>query len=448
MAAPRKTVLDKIRENERRNGHTEGINYPYPEGQGGNDREVPPAQEVQLDEIDAADLANEGDGAELDFIPLLGRADYIVRGWSHVLAGYPRCGKTDLLAACIPSWLARGDTILYLTEEPRSIWRYRLANSLGPWRGMRLVFGLGVEPLELMVRIQHGTETIIVIDTVRNLGILPRDENDNAAIARALAPWVAIARKKEATLIFVHHDRKGGGDHGEAIAGGHAFLGAVDIALEVTRDKQANRRVIKMLARLIQSDELLYERDEQSRCMIVLGDPASVRLAEVRRTVLEVVDVEWLTTAQLYDRLDDPKPAAEQMRRALLAEVEAGNLLRDPAPLSEGCGQKGTLVLGKKRLRAIGNLTSHDLPLGGWLWAKRLEFFSQLRSKGMKNPCYLLTLVAVPAAKGAIENQFKKVLKAIGWRHFRCRDYRQLPAEGGQAKKRCAERGRQAPIST
>src|SRR5262249_23568971 len=149
-----------------------------------------------LEEIDAADLAAADDDSQLQFVPLLGREGYIVRGWSHVVSGYPRCGKTDLLVACCPSWLQAGETILYFTEEPRSIWRYRLANSPGPWRGMRLVFALGVAPLELMARIQRGKETIVVIDTARNLGILPRDENDNAAIARALGPWVSDARKK------------------------------------------------------------------------------------------------------------------------------------------------------------------------------------------------------------------------------------------------------------
>jgi predicted ATP-dependent serine protease len=298
-----------------------------------------PAPAVALDEIDAAELLASEEETELDFLPLLGRDGYIVRGWSHVLSGYPRCGKTELLVPCCASWLQAGDTMLYFTEEPRSIWRYRLGILPGPWAGLQLVFALGANTLELLARIQGGTETVVVIDTVRNLGVLPRDENDNAAIAYALTPFVAAARKGRKTLILVHHDRKGGGDHGEAIAGGHAFLGAVDIALGITRDSVPNRRVVRCLARLIEADELLYERDT-SGLMVGLGDAGKVRLQEVRRQVLQVVDERWTDTKELHERLDDPRPSQEQVRKALMAEAEAGNLQRDPPLSFKASGKK------------------------------------------------------------------------------------------------------------
>src|SRR5262249_28581746 len=148
---------------------------------------------------------------------------------------------------------------LYFTEEPRSIWRGRLAQAAGPWTGLRLVFALGVPHLELLARIRDGEEDVIIIDTIRNLRILPADESDNGAVARALTPWIASARERGKTLLLLHHTRKGAGDHGESISGGHALLGAVDIALEIRRDNQANRRMIRGYARLIQPEDLLYE---------------------------------------------------------------------------------------------------------------------------------------------------------------------------------------------
>ncbi len=107
---------------------------------------------------------------------------------------------------------------------------------------------------------KEAEEKVVILDTIRNLGILPEKENDNAGIARCLAPWVAAARVKHKTLILVHHGRKGGGEHGEGISGGHALFAAVDVALEVKRDNVAARRIITAHARLIQPDELLYER--------------------------------------------------------------------------------------------------------------------------------------------------------------------------------------------
>jgi len=55
----------------------------------------------KLYEIDAEDLLQRDAPEALEYLPLLGKDGYFVRGWSHVLAGYPRCGKTELMLACI-----------------------------------------------------------------------------------------------------------------------------------------------------------------------------------------------------------------------------------------------------------------------------------------------------------------------------------------------------------
>lgn len=57
-----------------------------------------------------------------------------------------------------------------------------------------------------------------------------------------LNPWVAGARLHNKTLIMAHHMRKGGGDHGEGIAGGHALMGEFDIALTLRKEDRSPRR--------------------------------------------------------------------------------------------------------------------------------------------------------------------------------------------------------------
>jgi hypothetical protein len=296
---------------------------------------------VQLDEADAAELAATGADLRLEYLPLLGQEGYIVPGWSHLIAGYPRCGKTELTTACCRDWLARGERILYLTEEPRAIWQHRLAPAgADAWGGMRLVFGLGANPLDLWARAKDGNETLIVVDAIRNLGLTGPDENDNAALARRLTPWVGAARAKGKTLILLHHDRKGGGQHGEGIAGGHALLGVVDIALELLHDPAPSRRLIRAYARIIQPAELIYERQPDGT-MRALGVPEAVGLSDVRRRVREALEADWLKTAEVRERLDEPRPSEEQTRKALLAEAEAGTIERDP-PL--GVSAKGKTV--------------------------------------------------------------------------------------------------------
>jgi hypothetical protein len=213
------------------------------------------------------------------------------------------------------------------------MWRMRLKQRPGPWAGMRLVFGYGAGSTLLLERMKRGTESVVILDTIRGLGVLPSDECDNGAIAGALAPWIRAARQGNKLLILSHHMRKGGGEHGEGISGAHALLGTVDIALEIIRDTKANRRTIRACARLIQPEELLYERREDG-LLVAIGDPKGVSEMEVRRRLLLVLNPEWAKTAEVRERLADPKPGEEQVRRGLLAEAKAGNIERDP-PITE-----------------------------------------------------------------------------------------------------------------
>jgi hypothetical protein len=304
----------------------------------------PSTQGNGLDEIDALNLQEE-EIMPLDYLPLLSQDGYLVHGWSHLLAGYPRSGKTELLSACCRDWLAMGERVLYFTEEPRSIWQQRLSRTGSSWSGMKIVFALGAKPADLLSRAERGEEGLVVVDSIRNLGLLGQDENDNAALARAVSPWIQAMRGRK-TLVLTHHSRKGNGEHGEGIAGGHALLGLVDIALELRYDPAASRRLVRAYARLIQPAELMYER-RQDGSMHALGSPQNVTLAEVRKRVREAVDADWLSTADVRERLGDPKPHVNQVRNALQDEAEAGTIERDP-PLSESVERK------KLRWRARG----------------------------------------------------------------------------------------------
>jgi len=290
---------------------------------------IDPTLEVKF-ACDAADLlAEDGDDA-LPYLPLLGRDGYIVEGWSHLLAGYPRVGKTELLVHMVREWLDLGHRVVWFTEEPRTMWKVRIKRR-GSWpRGLPLIFGLGIDPKELLDMMATTPEEIVLVDTVRNLLRL-KDETDNSEIARVLNPWIATARQVAKTPMLVHHDRKGGGEHGEGIAGGHALLGAVDIALELLRDNHgvANRRRIRAFPRVIQPPELLYERDHDGT-MRALGEPDAVALEEVKRRALDELTDDWQKTDEVYTALEEPRPSKEQLRKALLLLAECRQASRDP----------------------------------------------------------------------------------------------------------------------
>ncbi len=88
----------------------------------------PIGSEVPSWEVSGNQLVLEaGTATEPESLPVLGQPGIVVRGWSHLFAGYPRKGKTELLARLVRFWLDSGETVLYLAEEARSTWALRLA---------------------------------------------------------------------------------------------------------------------------------------------------------------------------------------------------------------------------------------------------------------------------------------------------------------------------------
>jgi hypothetical protein len=128
----------------------------------------------------------------------------------------------------------------------------------------------------------------------------------------------------------VHHERKGGGQHGEGIAGSHAFLALTDIALEVLRDdKSPKRRIIRGYGRIVTVPDLCYEMGEDGT-LVPLGDPEELALEQVKERALSLLTEEWQSLRDIMSGMGDPKPSEDQVRRALNALVEEGKAERDP----------------------------------------------------------------------------------------------------------------------
>lgn len=282
--------------------------------------------QVRLREVDATDLEPLADGESIPSLPLLGLEGYIMEGWSHIVAGYPKAGKTELLFACVNQWVADGKKVLWLTEESQAVWRQRRARHPDMEKGLRLFFAMGAEPEEMLARATDGDENIVILDTVRNL-LRISDENDNSAIAKALGAWEAALYAR--TRIYVHHERKMGGEHGQAIAGGGAFLGIVDRAIELRFDEHdRKRRQLVVHSRIADAPDLVYTLTDSG--FKALGAPEDLSLAEVMERAQEVLNGELLTTNQVMALIGEPKPSPRQLREALSALFKDGRAERDP----------------------------------------------------------------------------------------------------------------------
>ncbi len=85
---------------------------------------------------------------------------------------------------------------------------------------------------------------LVVIDTIR--AWCPLAETSNEAAAQVMR----VARRELAEpglgVLFVHHDRKGGGEYGEGVAGAYNLVGSVDVLIELKR-VQGNPQARRML---------------------------------------------------------------------------------------------------------------------------------------------------------------------------------------------------------
>lgn len=288
-----------------------------------------------IPEFSAAELRQQGIERglkeRLPSLPFLGQEGIIIRGASHLLSGYPKTGKSTLLAHVVGEWKA--ERVLWLSEEPQQKWEERLARLPEDYARLSLAIclALGYPRAALLERVRQGDEGVVIIDGSKLLGIA--DENDAAQVSKALTPFIAACRERGATLIVTHHTRKGGGDEGEEHAGSHAFLAVVDVGLVYRRDPHGHRRrrVLAGLSRFSDIPDLLLELQEGDR-LVCLGDPEQVALEQVKERALACLTEEWRTLADIMALMEPPKPSDETVRQALNALVADGIVERDPPP--------------------------------------------------------------------------------------------------------------------
>jgi hypothetical protein len=104
--------------------------------------------------------------------------------------------------------------------------------------------------LDAWIATQTGA-ALVVIDTLAVWGDI-KDENDAAMATRAIVALRVWAQRSGAAVVLVHHSRKGGGEHGEAVRGSSGILAAVDQSIELifTLDQQSDGRILTVAGRL------------------------------------------------------------------------------------------------------------------------------------------------------------------------------------------------------
>jgi hypothetical protein len=180
---------------------------------------------------------------------------------------------------------------------------------------------------------QHGLG-LIVVDTIDKWwGLRGDQENSSGAVLEAFQP-LAFAAADGLAVLLSTHQRKSGGEHGEAVRGSNALTGAVDVILELERGKgdlDAQRtRVLKATSRFESTREKLVLRLDDDR---FVGDDAAA--AEERAQRVRVLDA----------LSDDPVEKAAVAQAARISTATAGRRLSEfhaeGLAEREGTGRKG-----------------------------------------------------------------------------------------------------------
>lgn len=137
--------------------------------------------------VPASELEAE---ADIDWLEFLGQDGYVGRGLVTLLSARPKTGKTTLLSHAARPWLEAGLTVVWCTEEPRSLWVRRIQELGLPVERFYFVFP---GPDDVLGAIEQARPDVVVVDTLRVFIRIP-DENDAAKVQAALNPWVNLAR--------------------------------------------------------------------------------------------------------------------------------------------------------------------------------------------------------------------------------------------------------------
>jgi hypothetical protein len=156
---------------------------------------------------------------------------------------------------------------------------------------------------------------LLIVDTIAPFAQLSGStENDSGHVLEALKPLQA-ATTTEIAVVIVQHERKGGGEVGEAGRGSTAFAGAADIVLTLSRrsgNGQENYRELKALSRF---DETPATK------LIELTDDGYVSHGAVRAIATEIA------TGSILDIV----PSSKAKAMTIVELMEAGGLSRSTA---------------------------------------------------------------------------------------------------------------------
>jgi RecA-family ATPase len=187
-----------------------------------------------------------------------------------ILHGEEKKGKTTLLLHLLAA-ISRGDDtflshalrpgkVLVVSQENADIWWERIRDhKLSPGL-IHFQHGTDDDPRpfwdhvnlatwqwfaqELAGKVQAGGYKLLVLDVISDWWPV-ENENDNAQLQRATAPFSRVAERAKCCVLAVAHSSK----YGKGTRGGNSFPGKADTIIEMTGDERYATRHLKIRGR-------------------------------------------------------------------------------------------------------------------------------------------------------------------------------------------------------
>jgi len=197
----------------------------------------------------AADLAEESNAPEFVVKP------YLLAGAITELVAKIKAGKTTYTLGEIVAQALQKGPVVYLTEQPPASFRVALerAHLLGVEKLICVTSNatMGMEwpaiAKAVAAKCQQVGAVLTVVDTLSHFAGLEGDsENDSGAAIACMKPLQEIAAAGTAVLT-IRHERKSGGDIGDAGRGSSAFGGAADTLLTLRRPEGNTRPSLRKI---------------------------------------------------------------------------------------------------------------------------------------------------------------------------------------------------------
>jgi hypothetical protein len=234
----------------------------YPSGLDSATTPGPETMGRRLHPVSIAELANE----EPESVPIV-VPYYAYEGCITDIAAVPKMGKTTLIFAAVHAVCTGGYFLdapapqgpaVYLTEEGRGTF-LSAARRVGADQDTNLypifrrdAFGMSWPQVceEVRLLCEELGAVLVVVDTLSDwAGIRGEDENSAGKALEAIEPLRALAELPGLAVIVVRHERKSGGEVGQAARGSSQFTGAVDVVVSLRRGTTSTQRRLGALSR-------------------------------------------------------------------------------------------------------------------------------------------------------------------------------------------------------